>query len=178
MEISPYVTGFRGLLGVALLHQINSESKNYDVPANALQARITDVAEFGVLTVPSSNCCCENVDRVKKKMFHGWTSSHYEILALFRSYLFVRASFAQKRLGGRPDTGVVKVWARCVLCVAWRAFKVFFPREWIQRFPRFLCEAFFVFLCFFLVFGIFAHTYHVENSTACHNSGIPVQGQV
>ena len=67
-----------------------------------------------------------------------------EILVRFRSYLFLRAPFAQtpKRSTeeGRPGSAVVDVWARFVQCVALGVRSFFFfsvEVDNIRRFPGF-----------------------------------------
>ena len=66
-----------------------------------------------------------------------------EILVRFRSYLRVRALLAKslkvrrhRKPSGTCRRGLSSIRA---LRLAWRALKLFFFREWIRRFPGFLC---------------------------------------
>ena len=105
----------------------------------------------------------------------------------FRSYPFAGVPFAQTPRRSteevRPET-VVELWARSVQCVACGVrSELFFRREWIKRYPGFSFWGVILYLPGILHFSkccFFAHhnTYLFENSTVCHNSGCPVQGQV
>ena len=98
----------------------------------------------------------------------------------FRTYLMVRAQFAQmlsrSTEEGHPDT-VVEVWARSVQCVARGVCSEIFSAGVGKTISRAVSVRRCFVFCLSNV-GVFAHTYLVENGTACRNSEFPVKEQV